>query len=87
MLEALSGTKRGSSTETSLRWDRSSSSGSASERLSPFSKVVPKRKDPSTGVGLACGTEKGSYVAACVEVEIDRERKKIVPRHVSEVFE
>jgi isoquinoline 1-oxidoreductase subunit beta len=24
-----------------------------------------KRKDPSTGVGLACGTEKGSFVAAC----------------------
>jgi CO/xanthine dehydrogenase Mo-binding subunit len=36
---------------------------------------------------LACGTEKGSFVAACVEVEIDRERKKIVPRHVCEVFE
>lgn len=27
---------------------------------------------PNRGVGLACGTEKGSYVAACVEVELDR---------------
>jgi isoquinoline 1-oxidoreductase subunit beta len=46
-----------------------------------------KRKDRNLGVGLACGTEKGSYVAACVEVEIDRERKKIIPRQVCEVFE
>lgn len=46
-----------------------------------------KEKNHDRGVGLACGTEKGSYVAACVEVEIDRERKKIVPRHVCEVFE
>ena len=46
-----------------------------------------KQKKRDFGVGLACGTEKGSYVAACVEVEIDRERKKIIPRHVCEVFE
>ena len=39
------------------------------------------------GVGLACGTEKGSYVAACVEVEIDAQRRRIVPRQVCEVFE
>jgi len=42
---------------------------------------------PNLGIGLACGTEKGSYVAACVEVEIDRQRKRIIPRHVCEVFE
>ena len=46
-----------------------------------------KQKPRSRGFGLACGTEKGSYVAACVEVEIDRERKRIIPRHVCEVFE
>jgi isoquinoline 1-oxidoreductase beta subunit len=39
------------------------------------------------GVGLACGTEKGSYVAACVEVHVDRERDVIEVRHVCEVFE
>lgn len=46
-----------------------------------------KRKDPTLGVGLACGTEKGSYVAACVEVFIDRAAKKIVPRHVCQAYE
>lgn len=46
-----------------------------------------KQKSRNRGFGLACGTEKGSYVAACVEVEIDRERKRIIPRHVCEVFE
>jgi len=29
------------------------------------------KKQPGVGVGLACGTEKGSVVAACVEVAID----------------
>ncbi len=43
------------------------------------------RKTPQTGVGLACGTEKGSYVAACVEIGIDQ--GKISVRHVCEVFE
>lgn len=46
-----------------------------------------KRKDRNVGVGLACGTEKGSFVAACVEVEIDRKQKRIILRHVCEVFE
>jgi isoquinoline 1-oxidoreductase len=38
-------------------------------------------------VGLACGTEKGSYVAACAEVVVDQEQKRITVRHVCEVFE
>jgi len=38
-------------------------------------------------VGLACGTEKGSYVAACVEVKIDRERNQFSVARVSQVFE
>jgi isoquinoline 1-oxidoreductase len=46
-----------------------------------------KQKRPNFGVGLACGTEKGSFVAACVEVEIDGKQKKIIPRHICEVFE
>jgi isoquinoline 1-oxidoreductase len=43
------------------------------------------KKTPKTGVGLACGTEKGSYVAACVEVGIDQ--GKIIVRRVCQVFE
>jgi isoquinoline 1-oxidoreductase len=39
------------------------------------------------GVGLACGTEKGSVVAACVEVAIDRQRGTIKLIHVCEAFE
>ncbi len=42
---------------------------------------------PGKGVGLACGTEKGSYVAACVEVEIDRKQNRILVRRVSEAYE
>ena len=43
------------------------------------------KKTPKSGVGLACGTEKGSYVAACVEVGIDQ--GKIIVRRVCQVFE
>jgi len=46
-----------------------------------------KRKDRDIGVGLACGTEKGSYVAACVEIAIDRAKNNYTVRHVCEVFE
>jgi isoquinoline 1-oxidoreductase subunit beta len=42
---------------------------------------------PDLGVGLACGTEKDSVVAACVEVGIDRQRGLIKVQHVCEVFE
>jgi isoquinoline 1-oxidoreductase len=43
------------------------------------------KKTPKTGVGLACGTEKGSYVAACVEIRI--EESKIMVRRVCQVYE
>jgi isoquinoline 1-oxidoreductase len=46
-----------------------------------------KNRAPNIGLGLACGTEKGSYVAACVEVAIDREESKIRVRRICEVFE
>jgi isoquinoline 1-oxidoreductase len=46
-----------------------------------------KQKNPNVGVGLACGTEKGSYVAACAEIEIDRKQNKIVVKRVCQVFE
>jgi isoquinoline 1-oxidoreductase subunit beta len=46
-----------------------------------------QKKDPNVGVGLACGTEKGSCVAACVEVGIDREKGGLTVRRVCQVFE
>lgn len=46
-----------------------------------------KQKQADVGVGLACGTEKGSYVAACVEVAVDRAQNKITVLRVCEVFE
>jgi isoquinoline 1-oxidoreductase subunit beta len=46
-----------------------------------------KEKDPNIGVGLACGTEKGSFVAACVEVKTDRERNRIAVARVCQAFE
>jgi isoquinoline 1-oxidoreductase len=44
--------------------------------------VTPKRS-----VGLACGTEKGSYVASCVEVEVDQDKRRIKVLEVCEAFE
>jgi len=44
-------------------------------------------KEANVGVGLACGTEKASYVAACAEVAVDRAAKTIKVRHVCEAFE
>ena len=53
-------------------------------RLVWRSKQVTK---PELGVGLACGTEKNSVVAACVEVAINRELGEIEVREVCEAFE
>ena len=39
------------------------------------------------GVGVACGTDKNSYVATCAEVEVDRERGDIRVVRVCEAFE
>lgn len=46
-----------------------------------------RQKDSNVGVGLACGTEKGSYVAACVEVALDHRQNTIQVRRLSEAFE
>jgi CO/xanthine dehydrogenase Mo-binding subunit len=48
-------------------------------------KECVKKKNPNIGVGLACGTEKGSFVAACSEIAV--EDRKIIVRRVCEVFE
>lgn len=45
------------------------------------------KKNPDVGVGLACGTEKGSFVAACVEVQLDRKANKIKVSQVCQAFE
>ena len=39
------------------------------------------------GIGIAGGTEKGSYVAACVEVGIDRRRGTITVHEICQAFE
>jgi CO/xanthine dehydrogenase Mo-binding subunit len=46
-----------------------------------------KKVTPELGVGLACGTEKASVVAACVEVGIDRKKGEIKVNEVCEAFE
>jgi isoquinoline 1-oxidoreductase len=46
-----------------------------------------KSVTPDLGVGLACGMEKNSVVAACVEVRIDRQQGEIRVNEVCEVFE
>ena len=44
-----------------------------------------KKKEPGIGVGLACGTEKGSVVAACAEIAV--RDGKISVRRACQVFE
>jgi isoquinoline 1-oxidoreductase len=46
-----------------------------------------KQLTPERGVGLACGTEKGSVVAACVEVALDRANGGIRVTEVCQAFE
>ena len=47
-----------------------------------------KEKSTETrGFGLACGTEKGSYVATCAEVAIDRNKGQVRVVHATTAFE
>jgi CO/xanthine dehydrogenase Mo-binding subunit len=46
-----------------------------------------EKKQPNIGVGVACGTDKGSVVAACVEVEVDPKSGAITVRKVCQAFE
>jgi isoquinoline 1-oxidoreductase len=46
-----------------------------------------KSKTKDVGVGLACGTEKGSYVAACAEVAVDRQQGTVTVRRLCQAFE
>ncbi|HSN15936.1 MAG TPA: xanthine dehydrogenase family protein, partial [Anaeromyxobacteraceae bacterium] len=46
-----------------------------------------KQVTAERGVGLACGTEKNSVVAACVEVRLDRAKGRIEVAEICEAFE
>jgi isoquinoline 1-oxidoreductase len=48
-------------------------------------KALEGRKD--RGVGLACGTEKGSYTAACVEIEVAADSGRFRVVEVCQAFE
>ncbi len=45
------------------------------------------KKTENVGVGLACGTDKGGFVAACAEVAIDPAKNTIKVRHIAQAFE
>jgi isoquinoline 1-oxidoreductase len=58
------------------------------EAANQFDWPARKKKiTPELGVGLACGTEKNSYVAACAEVAIDRSKGVIKVREICQTFE
>jgi isoquinoline 1-oxidoreductase len=45
------------------------------------------RRAPGFGMGLACGTEKASYVAACVGVQVDQEKKTYRVTRIVQAYE
>ena len=49
--------------------------------------MMKEKSRKRTGVGLACGTEKGSFVAACVEIEVDPSQDQIKIRKVCQAYE
>ena len=46
-----------------------------------------RKQEKNVGVGLACGTDKGSFVAACAEVLVDPDKGTIAVKHVCQVFD
>ena len=46
-----------------------------------------KQLQPGRGIGLACSTDKGSFVACCAEVEVDEASKAIRVTHVCQSFD
>jgi isoquinoline 1-oxidoreductase len=65
------------------------------ERLREVLKVVGEewakkdsiKSDKPLGYGLACGTDKGGYVAACAVVEVDRVKRAIRVVKVTQAFD
>lgn len=47
----------------------------------------PQKSWHSTGIGLACGIEKGSFVACCAEIELDQRQGTFRVRRVTEAYE
>ncbi|HYL84288.1 MAG TPA: molybdopterin cofactor-binding domain-containing protein [Candidatus Angelobacter sp.] len=47
----------------------------------------PKKTQPGQGFGIACGAEKGSYVATCAEVSVDHSSGAVRIVRVAEAFE
>jgi nicotinate dehydrogenase subunit B len=45
------------------------------------------RPEVQRGIGLACGTEKGGYVACCVEVAVDRTSRRVSIVRVVQAYE
>ncbi len=45
------------------------------------------KSSPERGFGIACGTDKGGYVATCVEIAIDEAGKKLRIRRVVQAWE
>lgn len=45
------------------------------------------QSDRDTGTGLACGIDKGSFVATCAEVHVDPTDQKITVRNLTTTFE
>ena len=45
------------------------------------------KRESNMGIGLACGTEKASYIANCVLVEVDRKIGRIIVKEVCQAFE
>jgi CO/xanthine dehydrogenase Mo-binding subunit len=45
------------------------------------------KSTPERGFGIACGTEKGGYMATCAEIEIDPATKQLTIRRVVEAWE
>ena len=45
------------------------------------------KSTPERGFGIACGTDKGGYIATCAEVEIDPASKQVRIRRVVEAWE
>jgi isoquinoline 1-oxidoreductase len=65
--------------------------GDATERLRAVLKQVAtgyaNARKPDTGVGFACGTEKGSFVATLATVKVDRATGVITPLRIYQAFE
>ncbi|MDE3179174.1 MAG: xanthine dehydrogenase family protein molybdopterin-binding subunit [Acidobacteriota bacterium] len=46
-----------------------------------------KKAPPGRGYGIACGTEKGGYLASCAEIAVDRETRNVKVVRVVSAFE